>query len=94
MLGGAGPEFSYQALNRVFGYLRDGAALVAMHRNMFWRTDEGLHLDSGAFLAGLEQAAGVQAEVTGKPAGGVLRHRPRCRRRQPGRRCHGGRRHP
>ncbi len=68
VLGGAGPEFSYEALNRVFGYLRDGAALVAMHRNMFWRTDEGLHLDSGAFLAGLEQAAGVQAEVTGKPA--------------------------
>jgi len=68
ILGGAGPEFSYAALNRIFGYLRGGAALVAMHRNMFWRTEEGLQLDSGAFLAGLEQAAGVQAEVTGKPA--------------------------
>jgi HAD superfamily hydrolase (TIGR01458 family) len=68
ILGGAGPEFSYAALNRVFGYLRGGAALVAMHRNMFWRTDDGLQLDSGAFLAGLEQAAGVRAEVTGKPA--------------------------
>ena len=68
IVGGAGPEFSYAALNRVFGYLRGGAALVAMHRNMYWRTDEGLQLDSGAFLAGLEQAAGVAAEVTGKPA--------------------------
>jgi HAD superfamily hydrolase (TIGR01458 family) len=68
ILGGAGPEFSYAALNRIFGYLHGGAALVAMHRNMFWRTDAGLQLDSGAFLAGLEQAAGVEAEVTGKPS--------------------------
>jgi HAD superfamily hydrolase (TIGR01458 family) len=68
ILGGAGPEFSYAALNRIFGYLRGGAALIAMHQNMFWRTDEGLQLDSGAFLPGLEQAAGVRAEVTGKPA--------------------------
>jgi HAD superfamily hydrolase (TIGR01458 family) len=68
LLGGAGPEFSYGALNRVFGYLHGGAALVAMHRNMYWRTKEGLQLDSGAFLPGLEQASGLRAEVTGKPA--------------------------
>jgi HAD superfamily hydrolase (TIGR01458 family) len=68
LLGGGGPEFSYQALNRVFGYLREGAALVAMHRNLYWRTSEGLMLDSGAFLAGLEQASGARAEVAGKPA--------------------------
>jgi HAD superfamily hydrolase (TIGR01458 family) len=68
LLGGAGPEFSYPALNRLFGYLHGGAALVAMHRNLFWRTDDGLQLDAGAFLPGLEQAAGIQAEVTGKPA--------------------------
>jgi HAD superfamily hydrolase (TIGR01458 family) len=68
LVGGAGPEFSYQALNRAFGHLRDGAKLVAMHRGLYWRTSEGLQLDSGAFVAGLEQAAGVQAEVVGKPA--------------------------
>ncbi len=68
ILGGAGPEFSYPALNRVFGYLLDGARLVAMGRNLYWRTEAGLQLDTGAFLAGLEQAAGVRAEVTGKPA--------------------------
>jgi HAD superfamily hydrolase (TIGR01458 family) len=68
ILGGAGPEFSYQALNRVFGYLLGGARLVAMSRGMYWRTDQGMQLDTGAFLAGLEQASGVQAEVTGKPA--------------------------
>ncbi len=55
-------------VNRVFGYLLGGARLVAMGRNLYWRTDEGLQLDAGAFLPGLEQASGVRAEVTGKPA--------------------------
>jgi HAD superfamily hydrolase (TIGR01458 family) len=68
LLGGAGPEFSYAALNQAFGHLQAGALLVAMHRGLYWRTTEGLQLDSGAFVAGLEQAAGITAEVVGKPA--------------------------
>ncbi len=68
ILGGAGPQFDYRTLNRVFSLVRGGAQLVAMNRNLYWQTDEGLQLDTGAFLVGLEQAAGVQAEVTGKPA--------------------------
>ena len=68
LVGGAGPEFSYQALNQAFGHLQRGARLVAMHRGLYWRTSDGLQLDTGAFLAGLEQAAATQAEVIGKPA--------------------------
>ncbi|QOV33984.1 HAD-IIA family hydrolase [Streptomyces ferrugineus] len=68
IVGGAGPEFGYEALNRAFGHLQRGARLVAMHRNLYWRTDAGLQLDTGAFLAGVEQAARVTAEITGKPS--------------------------
>ncbi|WP_448073858.1 TIGR01458 family HAD-type hydrolase [Georgenia yuyongxinii] len=68
LVGGAGPEFDYDSLNRAFGHLRRGAALVAMHRSMYWRTDGGLQLDAGAFVAALEAAAGVEAEVVGKPS--------------------------
>jgi HAD superfamily hydrolase (TIGR01458 family) len=68
VVGGAGPEFSYAALNHAFRQLMDGAALVAMHRNLYWRTEHGLQLDGGAFLRGLEEAAGKQAMVIGKPA--------------------------
>jgi ribonucleotide monophosphatase NagD (HAD superfamily) len=39
-----------------------------MHRNMFWRTSEGFELDAGAYVTGLEAAAGVEAVVCGKPA--------------------------
>jgi HAD superfamily hydrolase (TIGR01458 family) len=72
LTGGAGPEFSYEALNRAFGCLQAGARLVAMNRGMYWRTSDGLQLDSGAFVAGLEQAAAINAEVVGKPAGGFF----------------------
>ncbi|MFG2358916.1 TIGR01458 family HAD-type hydrolase [Streptomyces sp. NPDC048521] len=68
VLGGAGPEFDYAALNRAFGHLQRGARLIAMHRGLYWRTDAGLQLDAGAFLLGLEKAARVEAEVTGKPS--------------------------
>lgn len=68
VVGGAGPEFDYDSLNRAFGHLQRGARLVAMHHNLYWRTQGGLQLDAGAFLTGLEQAAHVTSEVTGKPA--------------------------
>jgi HAD superfamily hydrolase (TIGR01458 family) len=72
VLGGAGDEFSYTALNRIFGHLQQGARLVAMHRNLYWRTGTGLQLDGGAFLLGLEAAAHVKAEVVGKPSAGFF----------------------
>ncbi|MGV9339998.1 TIGR01458 family HAD-type hydrolase [Streptomyces sp. NPDC003688] len=73
LVGGAGPEFSYAAVNRAFRHLRCGARLVALHRNLTWRTDAGLQLDAGAYIAGLEAAAGTEAEVTGKPSAAFFR---------------------
>lgn len=68
LTGGAGPQVTYELLDRAFTCLRGGASLVAMHRNLDWRTKEGLALDMGAFIMGLEQAAGVVATVVGKPS--------------------------
>ena len=48
--------------------IHEGADLVAMHRNLYWRTDEGWRLDGGAYVAGLEEAIGRRAEVCGKPS--------------------------
>lgn len=68
LLGGAGSEFTYEAMNRALACLLDGSVLVAMHRNLVWRTSSGMQLDTGAYLAGLEAAAGLEATVIGKPA--------------------------
>jgi HAD superfamily hydrolase (TIGR01458 family) len=68
VLGGAYEGFDYPTVNRVFRMVMDGAPLVAMHRNMYWRTNEGLQLDGGAYIAALEEATGTRAVVCGKPA--------------------------
>jgi HAD superfamily hydrolase (TIGR01458 family) len=68
VLGGAGPSFTYDAVNAAFATLDAGAPLVAMNPNLVWRTAEGLQLDAGAYLHALEAATGVSAVVTGKPA--------------------------
>jgi len=68
VLGGAFEGFDYPTMNRVFRMLMDGASLVAMHRNLYWRTSDGWQLDGGAYVAGLEEAVGIRAVVCGKPA--------------------------
>jgi len=73
LLGGAdesaetGEVFSYDNLNKAYAELREGARLVCLHKNRWWQTSRGPLLDAGAFVAGLEYAAGVEAEVVGKP---------------------------
>jgi len=73
LLGGAdeseetGHVFSYENLNRAFAELDAGARLVCLHRNRWWQTSSGPRLDGGAYVAGLEYAAGVEAEIVGKP---------------------------
>ncbi|GAA0527295.1 hypothetical protein GCM10011581_40090 [Saccharopolyspora subtropica] len=73
VLGGAGPEFDYGTLNRVFAHVQRGAPLVAMHRSLYWRTDQGLQLDTGAFLLGIERATHREATVVGKPSAEFFR---------------------
>lgn len=68
LLGGAGPEFDYAALDAAFGHVLRGATFLATHRNRYWRTAAGLRLDAGAFVAGLEDATGVEATILGKPS--------------------------
>ena len=61
--------FSYANMNRAFAELEAGARLVSLHKNRWWQTSRGPLLDAGAYVAGLEYAAGVAAEVVGKPTG-------------------------
>ena len=68
LLGGGGPDFGYANLNAAFADLQAGGALLAMNRNLYWRTDGGRELDTGAFLLGLERAADREATMLGKPA--------------------------
>ena len=67
VIGGACEDFTYGTMNEIFRRLMEGAALVGMHRNLFWKTSEGWELDGGAYIAGLEEAANTKAAICGKP---------------------------
>ncbi len=67
MIGGAEELLTYEAMNAAFRMLMDGAVLLAMHRNLYWRASDGLMLDSGPYVHALELATGKQATVLGKP---------------------------
>ena len=60
--------FLWERLNAAFAELRRGASLICLHRNRWWQTARGPLLDAGAFVAGLEYAAEVEATVLGKPS--------------------------
>lgn len=68
VVGGADEAFHFDNINRAFRMLMDGAKLVAMHRNLYWMEEEGLSLDAGAYILGMEAASGAEAEVAGKPS--------------------------
>ena len=55
-------------MNRAFHWLLDGADLVALQKNRYWKREGELVLDAGPFVAALEYAANVEATVVGKPS--------------------------
>jgi HAD superfamily hydrolase (TIGR01458 family) len=68
VVGDIGDAWSYPMLNQVFNNLVNGAKLIAIHKNKFWQTAQGLQMDIGGFIQALEYASGTQAMIIGKPS--------------------------
>ncbi len=73
VVGDLGEAWTFSRMNAAFRQLLGGARLVALQRNRYWRTPDGLTIDAGAFVAALEYAAEVQATVVGKPSAEFFR---------------------
>jgi HAD superfamily hydrolase (TIGR01458 family) len=68
IMGDLGEAFGFEILNRAFRLVMDGAELIALQKNRFWLTPDGLSLDAGPFVAAIEYATGCEALVVGKPS--------------------------
>ncbi|MFC5695241.1 TIGR01458 family HAD-type hydrolase [Pseudomonas sp. GCM10022186] len=68
VLGDAEMRFDYAHLDRAFQLLIEGAPLICMGDNRYFRGQGALHLDAGPFVRALEYAAGTTALVLGKPS--------------------------
>jgi HAD superfamily hydrolase (TIGR01458 family) len=68
VIGDIDERWNYTLMNELFRMVLDGAEIVALHRGRYWQVADGLKLDIGAFVAGLEYATGTVATVIGKPS--------------------------
>ncbi len=72
IVGDLGEHFDYGVLNQAFRHVMEGAELIALQKNRYWRRADGLSLDVGPFVAALEYATTQTAYVVGKPAPGFF----------------------
>jgi HAD superfamily hydrolase (TIGR01458 family) len=72
IMGDLGEQFGFGILNHAFQLVMNGAELVALQKNRFWLTAQGLSLDAGPFVAAIEYATGKEAYVVGKPSAGFF----------------------
>jgi HAD superfamily hydrolase (TIGR01458 family) len=67
IIGDIDDKWNYTLLNKLFNMIMNGSKLIALHKGRFWQTEEGLKIDIGAFITGLEYTTGKEATVLGKP---------------------------
>jgi HAD superfamily hydrolase (TIGR01458 family) len=68
IIGDVGKNWDYELMQRLFDMVTRGADIVALHKGKYWQTPEGLKVDMGAFIAGLEYVTDKAATVVGKPS--------------------------
>ncbi|GAX86759.1 phospholysine phosphohistidine inorganic pyrophosphate phosphatase [Lebetimonas natsushimae] len=61
-------NFSYEALNTAFRKIIKGAEFLATNKNRYFKENDELSLDAGAFVAALEYSTEKKAEIFGKPS--------------------------
>lgn len=67
LLGDARNDLNYDNLNRAFQLCKQGAPLIGIGMNKYFKDDDGLKLDAGGFIRAIEWAAGIEAVIMGKP---------------------------
>lgn len=68
LIADAAEDFNYQNLNRAFQLCLNGAPLLGVGYNRYFKSSDGLLMDAGAFIRAIEFAAGVEATIVGKPS--------------------------
>ncbi|MEE4146516.1 MAG: TIGR01458 family HAD-type hydrolase [Halieaceae bacterium] len=68
VIADAAEGFNYQNLNRAFQLCVEGAPLLGLGYNRYFKSGGQLWLDAGAFIKAIEFAAATEATIVGKPS--------------------------
>ena len=67
VIGDRGHDWIYDDMNGAFRFIMAGANLLALHKGKYFQVSDGLDMDIGAIVAGLEYVTGKKAVTLGKP---------------------------
>ena len=73
VIGDLGDDWNFPTMNRLFRMVMNGAQMLALHKGRFFPVEDGLRMDIGAWISGLEYVSGREALILGKPAGAFFR---------------------
>ncbi len=68
IIGDAADDLNYANLNKAFRLCHQGATLIGIGRNRYFKLGDELLLDAGPFIAAIEYAANTEAIIMGKPS--------------------------
>ena len=68
VIADAGDRFDYNHMNQAFKYLMQGAELIAIGDNRYFKKEGELVLDAGPFIHALAYAADQEPIIIGKPS--------------------------
>ena len=68
IIGDAANDFNYVNLNHAFRLCLEGAPLIAIGHNKYFKKSGDFFMDAGPFVEAIEYACDIEAVITGKPS--------------------------
>ena len=67
VIGDLDEKWSFDIINNIFNKVINGSKILALHKGKYFKTINGMQIDSGAFIKGIEYASSTESIVVGKP---------------------------
>lgn len=68
IIGDAADGFTFERLNEALRLILNGAEILALEMDRYWKEPDGMVLSAGPFVTALEYATGKRAQLMGKPS--------------------------
>lgn len=68
VIGDFSDKTSYEEINKVFRFIMSGASILALSKTKYYFQDNGININTGAFVSMFENACEKEAILLGKPS--------------------------
>lgn len=68
VIGDFSDKISYEEINKVFRFIMNGSLILALSKTKYYFQDNGININTGAFVSMFENACDKEAILLGKPS--------------------------